>query len=109
MGRKYQWRNAAPKPCWSKNSPSGWASACSWPLSASAVHRRLKRSSSDSIPKKRGRSRLRRWANTLARLEPLHSSAPAPNAPAPGTWTENDMSDAAVGTRNSSSSAIKPG
>jgi len=109
MGRKYQSRNAAPKPCASRNSPSGCCSAASAPLSASAVHRRLKRSSSRSMPQKRGRSRLRRWANTVSRLAPLHSSAPAPQAPAPGTCTENDMSEGAVGMSSSANSAIRPG
>ena len=33
----------------------------------------------------------------------------APDAPAPGTCTENDMSDGAVGTFSSASSAIRPG
>jgi hypothetical protein len=42
---------------------------------------------------KRGLNRLRFCANTVARSLPLHSSA-EPRGPAPGTWTENDMSDA---------------
>ncbi len=109
MGRKYQWRNAVLKPCWSRKSPSGCASASSPPRSAKAVHSRLKRSSSASMPRKRGRSRLRRCANTVARLEPLHSSAPSPQGPAPGTCTEKDMSDATVGTSSASNSAIRPG
>ena len=64
---------------------SAWASAM-------PVHRRLKRSRSASMPRKRGRSSLLRWANTVSSLQPLHSS------PAADTCTENDISDAAVGT-----------
>ncbi len=59
------------------------------------------------MPQKRGLTRLLRWANTLARLEPLHSSALPPRAS--GTCTENDMSDWAVGTPNSASRAISCG
>ena len=44
--------------------------------SAMRVHRRLKRSRSASMARKRGRSRLLRWANTLSRLQPLQ----------PGCW-----------------------
>ena len=56
---------------------------------------------------KRGRSRLMRWQKTASRLLPLHSSGWRPNAP--GTWTENDMSDGAVGTSSSANRRISPG
>ncbi len=59
------------------------------------------------MPQKRGRSRLLRWANTVERFAPLHSSARPPAAP--GTCTENDMSDGAVATPSSASSAISCG
>jgi hypothetical protein len=53
IGRKYQSRNALPKRCASRNSPSGWASSPSVPASAIRVVRRLKRSRSPSMPRKR--------------------------------------------------------
>ena len=50
-----------------------------------------------------GFSRLLRCANTVLRLEPLHSKVPF----FCGTWTENDMSDLAVATSRSAKSLIK--
>ena len=69
------------------------ASAPAW---ASAVVRRLKRRISDSMPRKRGLSRLRRWAKTPFKSEPLHSR------PWARDWTEKDISDAAVSTPSDS-------
>ena len=43
----------------------------------------------------------------VARLLPLHSSASSPRAP--GTWTEKDMSEAAVLTSSSAIKAISCG
>jgi len=73
------------------------------PLRASAVVRRLKRSSSRSMPRKRGLNRLVRCANTVSRLQPLHSSRPC------SAWTEKDMSDGAVSTRSSAKSFSSSG
>ena len=53
--------------------------------------------------RKRGRSRLARWANTASRLVPLHTSDWL------GAWTENDISDGAVATSSSLNSAINRG
>ena len=79
------------------------ASASADPATASSVARRLKRSTSRSMPQNRGRARLRRCANTVFSERPLHSS------PAWRCCTENDMSDAAVGTCKVSNSASKLG
>ena len=76
MGKKYQCRKASPKPSRFKKSPRGsikGPSVRSWPCCAMSVHRRLKRTMSDNMPQNCGLSRLRRWANTVDRLEPLHS------------------------------------
>ncbi len=73
IGSRYQSRNARPKRCASRKSPSGCASSASTSRCASAVASRLKRTMSTSMRQKRGRSRLRRCANTVVRLVPLHS------------------------------------
>ena len=75
---------------------------------ASAVVMRLKRMMSFNMRKNFQFSKLRRWANTLFRLEPLHSSC-FPSLPAPGTFTENDMSDLAVSTPSSANRLIRFG
>ena len=56
---------------------------------------------------KRQFSRFARCANTLFRLEPLHSMAW--RWPVAGTLTENDMSDLAVATSSSLNSRIRLG
>ncbi|CKU59472.1 Uncharacterised protein [Mycobacterium tuberculosis] len=70
------------------------------------VVRRLKRSRSRSMPRKRASNRLRRCANTVSRLLPLHSSGRPSSRVA---WTENDMSDFAVSTPRSEKSRIRWG
>ena len=112
MGRKYQSRKAAEKRWRSRKSPSGSSSGLSAPRSsprlASRVVRRLKRTMSASMRQKRALPRFSRWANTVERSLPLHSSA-EPRGPAPGAWTENDMSDGATGTCSWSNSASRLG
>jgi len=71
------------------------------------VHSALKRMTSASMRQKRGLIRLLRWANTLFRSVPLHSKVLPFRAP--GTWTENDMSEGAVSTFNSANSWIRLG
>ena len=107
MGKKYQSQKALPKSCWVKNSPKGCANCASEPLCAMRVVSVLKRSRSRSMPQKRGLTRLLRWANTVFRLEPLHSMLRSPAKSF--DCTENDMSDGAVATFNSARSAIKFG
>ena len=107
IGSRYQSRNALENRCWRRKSAIGCCIAPSASCSAMRVVSRLKRSRSRNMPRKRGRSRLRRWANTVSRLQPLHSRLP-PGTP-PGTCTENDISDAAVGTARSSNSLTSPG
>ncbi|EWS53474.1 hypothetical protein X551_03740 [Methylibium sp. T29] len=99
IGRKYQSRNSGLKACSARKSPIGCVSCASSLRSAIAVARRLKRRMSLSIRQNRGRATFRRCANTVSRLQPLHSS---PAAPASGACTENDMSDGAVATPRAS-------
>ena len=113
MGKKYQSRNSAEKRWATRKSPRGCISAASSPgrssFFASSVARRLKRSRSASMRQKRPLSRLRRCANTVDRLVPLHSNWSAPPQPAPGTCTENDMSEGAMGTSSCANSASRWG
>ena len=103
MGKKYQSRKTWLKRCWSKKSPMDCCSAVGEWLCANAVHKRLKRSTSDNIPQKAGRAKLRRCANTVLSVEPFHSRL------ACGTFTENDMSEPTVFTFNSLKRRIRFG
>ena len=94
MGNKYQWRNADPNLCVSKNSPKGCINAWSWPRSAKALANVLNRNTSRNMPKNVGLNKLLRCANTVFKLEPLHSMARCPEAR--GVCTEKDMSDVEV-------------
>ena len=71
------------------------------------VHSALKRITSVNMRQKRGLTKLARCANTLFRSVPLHSSVLPLSAP--GTWTENDMSDGAVSTPSSANRLIRLG
>ena len=71
------------------------------------VQRALKRITSTNMRQKRGLIRLPRCANTLFRSVPLHSKVLPFRAP--GTLTENDMSDGAVSTFSSANRLIRLG
>ena len=71
------------------------------------VHSALKRITSANMRQNRGLTRLLRCANTLFKSVPLHSSA-LPFL-APGTLTENDMSEGTVSTPRSANSLIRLG
>ena len=105
MGKKYQSRNSVLKRFCSKNVPKGWVSSASAWRNAMPVQMRLKRRMSRNIRQKPGRSALAGCAKTVARLAPLHSNWPRPC----GTWTENDISDLALGTPSSANSLISCG
>ena len=107
MGRKYQSRKASLNLCVRKKSTSGCCRSCSrWAL-AMRVHSALKRITSANMRQNRGLTKLLRWAKTLFRSVPLHSSVLPFTAP--GTLTENDMLDGAVSTCSSANRLIKLG
>ena len=103
IGRRYQSRNSSLKRWRVSQSSIGSSMDSSVSPAASAVASRLNRSRSNSIRQNFGRSRLARWANTVSRLQPLHSMS------ALGACTEKDISDLAISTPSVSNSLSKFG
>ena len=107
MGRKYQSQKDVLKRLRRKKSAIGSANSLSWPFLAMPVVSWLKRTMSFNIRQNAGLARLLRWAKTVLRLLPLHSSWLL--EPAPGICTENDMSEGAVSTPRSANRRIRRG
>ena len=107
IGKKYQSRKGSLKWCVRKKSDKGCCNSFSRCSLAMRVHRALKRITSANMRQKRGLTRLPRCANTLFRSVPLHSRVLPFSAP--GTLTENDMSDGAVSTLSSANRLIRLG
>ena len=107
MGKKYQSRKGSLKLWLRKKSASGCCSSDSRCSLAMRVHSALKRNTSSNMRQNLGLTKLLRWANTLFKSVPLHSKVRPLKAP--GTLTENDMSDGAVATSSSVNNWIKLG